>query len=133
MPISDGKHPYFMDRRAVFWHDSLEDAMATAVAEHKRVFVQWGRPKCEGSRALVEKTIVKDEIAEFLNDHFVCLAVDADHADPRVAEIVATLPKREPTPLCIYLSTDGRVLHSTAGGRPAAVLLRDFTEAQSKK
>ena len=129
----EGLHPYFLDRRAVFWHASLGDALALAASSGKRVFIQYGRQRCEGSRALVEKTIVKDEIAEFLREHFECLAVDADLATPEVAAIVAGLPKREPTPVCIYLAGDGRVLHSTAGGRPAAVLLRDFTEATSKR
>ena len=129
----EGLHPYFLDRRAAYWHASLADALAVAASAGKRVFIQYGRQRCDGSRALVEKTIVKDEIAEFLREHFECFAVDADKAEPDVAAIIAGLPKQLPTPLCVYLAADGRVLHSTAGGRPAAVLLRDFTEATSKK
>jgi hypothetical protein len=49
-----------------------------------------------------------------------------------VAEIVGTLPVRAPTPLIAYLSVDGRVLGSTAGGRPPAVLLNDMLGATTK-
>ncbi|MSP63177.1 MAG: thioredoxin family protein [Myxococcales bacterium] len=129
----DGRHPYFNDRRAVFWYLHLEDALAAATSEGKRVIVQWGNQKCGGSRALVEKNILKEEIAEFLNAHFVAVAADSTAPDPDVAALVASLPKHEPTPVCVYLAADGRLLHSTAGGRPAAVLLQDMTEATGRK
>ena len=44
----------------------------------------------------------------------------------------AQAPRHEPTPVCLYLSAEGQLLHSTVGGRPAAVFLRDLTEAQAK-
>jgi hypothetical protein len=129
----DGLHPYFNDRRTVRWHASLESALAAAQESGKRVFVQYGRQSCGGSRALVEKTILKDEIGEFLRDNYECFAVDADHAPEEISAILATLPKREPTPVCIYLASDARVVFSTAGGRPAAVFLNDMVEAKGKK
>ena len=50
-----------------------------------------------------------------------------------IAALLPNLPRQEPTPLCVYLAADGRILHSTVGGRPAAVFLRDMTEALAKK
>jgi hypothetical protein len=131
--MADGRHPYFLDRHAVYWHTRLADALAAATAAGKKVFVLHGRKRCEGSRALVEKTIVKAEVNELLNEHFACMAADADAADPDVEALLPSLPKREPTPVCLYLDAAGRVLHSTAGGRPAAVLMRDMLEAVAKK
>jgi hypothetical protein len=131
--VANGRHPHFEDRRALWWHDRLADALAAAREKKLRVLVQIGRRSCGGSRALVEKNLAKDEIAEFASAHFVTLAADADALEPELAALVATLPKREPTPLCIYLSSDGRVLLSTAGGRPAAVLLNDLVEAAGKQ
>ena len=40
---------------------------------------------------------------------------------------------KAPTPLIIYVAVDGRVMGSTAGGRPPAVLLNDMLGATSKK
>lgn len=136
MPTTDGRHPHFNDRRAAFWYGSLSEGIEQAQLTGKRVFVQYGRQSCGGSRALIEKTLLKDEIAEYLNAHFVAVAVDADAPDADVAVLLPSLPKREPTPICIYLASDtatGRLLHSTAGGRPAAVFLQDMTEAVGRK
>ena len=128
-----GPHPYFDDRRTIRWHARLADALAEARENGKRVFVAYGHPKCEGTRALIERTIWKEEIADFLNRNFISLAVDAGHAEPEIAALLPQLAKQAPTPLAIYLANDGRLLHSTAGGRPAAVLLQDMTEALRKK
>ncbi|HEX2570091.1 MAG TPA: thioredoxin family protein [Polyangia bacterium] len=128
-----GRHPFFLDRHAVPWHSRLDEARAAAAASRRHIFVLHSRPGCEGSRALVEKIIVKDEIAEVLREHFECVASDVRAPDDEVTRLIGALPKQEPTPLCIYLASDGRLLHSTAGGRPAAVLLRDLTEALARK
>jgi len=124
-------HPYFHDERAVPWRARLADGLAAAGESGRRVLVVYGRASCAASRALVEKTIGKGEIAEYLDRHFVAVAADAEAVEPEVAALVAGLPKREPTPLCIYLDRDGRALHSTAGGRPAAVFLNDMMHATS--
>ena len=131
--MSEGLHPYFHVYGAERWYGGLAEALAAARASGRKVLVVSGRQTCNGTRALVEKTIGKEEIAEYLNAHFVAVAVDAGAAEPDVAAIIAALPKREPTPLSIYLTADGRVVHSTAGGRPAAVFLNDMLEATVKK
>lgn len=131
--MPEGRHPFFLDRHAVTWHTRLGEARAAATAAARHLFVLHSRPGCEASRALVEKIIIKDEIAEVLREHFVCVASDARAPEDEVSTLLPALPKQEPTPLCIYLASDGRLLHSTAGGRPAAVLLRDLTEALARK
>ena len=133
-------HPYFDDHRSIEWHLSLDDGRRASSASGKRIFVQVGQKSCGGTRALIEKTIWKDEIAEYVNAHFESVAIDLDALDAaasaapgEVNELLSRLPKRAPTPLCVYLATDGRILHSTAGGRPAAVFLQDLVQAIGKK
>jgi hypothetical protein len=128
-----GRHPHFDDRRATAWHTTLADGIAAAREAGRALFVQIGRQSCGGSRALVERTLPKDEIAEFLNASFVAVALDADALDPDGAALLARATKKEPTPVCLYLAADGRLLHATAGGRPAAVFLQDLTEALAKR
>lgn len=123
-----GRHPHFNDLRSVFWHTSLRDALDQAGRAGKRVFVQIGTGACGGCRALVEKTIPKQEIAEYLSAHYVCVAARSDAPPPEIAALLGVLPRREPTPVCVYLDATGRPVHSTVGGRPAAVFLRDMTE-----
>jgi hypothetical protein len=125
------RHPHFVSPLA--WHHRLDEALAEASAQHKRVLVQHGRQSCTGSRSLVERTLAKEEIVEFIAKHFVLLASDADAPEPRIADLVASLPRQAPTPLCIYLSAGGQLLSSTAGGRPPAVLLNDLLDASTKR
>src|SRR4051812_34366916 len=117
------QHPWFSS--ALLWHTKLDDAIAEATANNRRLMLVIGRATCGGTRALVERTLAKEELEEFTRDKFALVAVDADApelCDPRVREIVAGLPVKAPTPLIAYLTVDGRVLSSTAGGRPPAVL-----------
>ena len=88
-----------------------------------------GRQSCGGSRALVERTIAKEEIHEYLDAHYVCMTGDADALEPTVAALMARMTQHDRTPLCLYLSAEGALMHSTSGGRPPAVFLSDLLEA----
>ena len=131
--MAAGDHPYLDVGRLVRWQRSVDEALAAARDAGKRVLLVHGRATCGGTRALVEKTIAKEEIADFLNEHFIGLAGDADAPEPALTELIARVPRQAPTPLCIYLAPDGRIVHSTAGGRPPAVFLNDMTDAMMKK
>jgi thioredoxin-related protein len=125
-------HPWFSS--GLEWHTRLDDALAAAAAGKRRIMLVVGKPLCAGSRALIERTLAKEELEEYTRQHFVLLAVDAEAApEPRVAEIVARLPVKAPTPLIAYLTVDGKLVGASAGGRPPAVLLNDMLGATSKK
>ena len=123
-------HPWFTS--GLEWYSGLDEALAAAGAAHKKLMLVFGRAKCPGTRLLVERTLAKEEIEEYTSAHFIVLAADADTNEPRLAEVLAKLPVRTPTPLIAYLSTDARLLGSTAGGRPPAVLLNDMLGATSR-
>ncbi len=125
--MPEGRHPFFTS--SISWFTELDEARREAESRKLRLFVAHGHRHCAGTRALVERTLAKEELEEFVNQHFVAVASDSDATPPELAAIVAGLPKREPTPVCIYLSAAGRVLLSTAGGRPPAVLLNDMMQA----
>jgi len=126
-----GRHPHFVSPH--FWHTSLAEALVTARESKRAVLVVVGRQSCGGSRALVEKTIGKEEIQEYLGSHYVCVAGDADSPDPAVAALVARMAHHDRTPLCLYLSAEGELMHSTSGGRPPAVFLSDLLEAPHRR
>jgi len=134
---SAGRHPYFDDRAAAPWFVSFEEGVGAARSAGRRVLLVVSRPECGGSRALIERVMPKEEIAEALQASFVCISADARAPEPAVSKLLAQLPKTEPTPVSIYLDASGegepRVLHSTAGGRPPAAFLRDLTEALAKR
>jgi len=126
-----GQHPHFVS--PVFWHASLAEGLATARESSRAVLVVVGRQSCGGSRALVEKTIAKEEIHEYVDSHYVCVAGDADALEPAAAALVARMAQHDRTPLCLYLSAEGALMHSTSGGRPPAVFLSDLLEAPHRR
>ncbi len=133
---SAGRHPYFDDRGAAPWFVALDAGLDAARAAGRAVLLVVSRPDCGGSRALIERVMPKEEIAEALQESFVCISADARAPEPGVAALLGQLAKTEPTPVSIYLDAGTeapRVLHSTAGGRPPAVFLRDLTEALAKR
>lgn len=127
-----GRHLHFDDRHAVIWHRSLAPALLEAARDGKCTLVHIGRPDCGGSRALIERVVIKEEITETLRAGFVCVCADASALEPDLAERFAALPRREPTPVLMFLDSTGQIVHSTIGGRPPAVFLRDLTEAEFK-
>jgi len=127
-------HPWFTS--ALEWHRGLDAAIAEATARQKRLMLVIGRATCAGTRALVERTLAKEELEQFTREKFALVAVDADApelGDPRLRELFDALPVKAPTPLIAYLAPDGRLLASTAGGRPPAVLLNDMLNATTRK
>lgn len=128
-----GRHLYFDDRAAVAWYRRLEPGLAEAGANGRRVLIVVGRRDCGGTRALIEKIFPKQEISDELRAGFVCVCADVHDPEPAVRSLIEQAPRREPTPLCLYIDASGRLLHSTVAGRPAAVFLRDMTEALARK
>jgi hypothetical protein len=122
-----GRHPHFLS--PLVWHASLADGLVAARESGRAVLLVVGRQSCGGTRALVEKTIAKEEITEYLDAHYVCVAGDADSPEPAVAALVARMRQHDRTPLCLYVSDGEELMHSTSGGRPPAVFLSDLLEA----
>jgi len=126
-----GRHPQFVS--PLFWHASLAEGLVAAGETKRAVLVVVGRQSCGGTRAMVEKTIAKEEIQEYLDGHYVCVAGDADAPEPAVAALVARMAQHDRTPLCLYVSAEGELMHSTSGGRPPAVFLSDLLEAPHRR
>jgi thioredoxin family protein len=122
-----GGHPHFVS--PVFWHARLAEGLNAARESGRAVLLVVGRQSCGGSRALVERTIAKEEIHDYLDAHYVCVAADADSPEPAVTALVARMAQHDRTPLCLYLSAEGALMHSTSGGRPPAVFMSDLLEA----
>jgi hypothetical protein len=125
------QHPWFTS--ALLWHTRLDEAIAAATANGQRLMLVIGRATCAGTRALVERTLAKEELEAFTRDKFALVAADADALEPRARELYDALLVKAPTPLIVYLSVDGKIMSSTAGGRPPAVLLNDMLGATSRK
>lgn len=45
MTTAPAPHPHFNDRGTLHWHTRFADALADAQAEHKKVFIEYGRER----------------------------------------------------------------------------------------
>jgi len=124
-------HPYFQSKP--IWLTNLDETLAEATQAGRRVFLQIGRIDCGGSRALVEKTISKEEIFDYLTERFICVARDADALTPAEQALVGKMRNAGRTPYCLYLDAAGALVLETSGGRPAAVFLNDLVEAATTR
>ena len=78
---------------------------------------------------------LKRDLARLGPRDWTVLVQDTQHFSLAAEALLAQLPRVEPTPICMYLvpqaDGSGRIVHSTVGGRPPAVFMRDLVQAQS--
>jgi len=108
-------HPHFNDKGTLDWHTSWKEAQASAKAEGKLVFIEFGREACGQCRALVQGAVPHPEIAPLLQRHFVALASDCDDAEYEVEVIAGQLEDAYMLPFVLFADADGTFLGGSSG------------------
>jgi uncharacterized protein len=62
----------------VAWYPWGEEALEKARQENKLIFLSIGYSSCHWCHVMERESFMDDEIAEFLNEHFVCIKVDRE-------------------------------------------------------
>ena len=96
----------------VNWRPWNEDTLALAKKEDKPIFLSIGYSSCHWCHVMERESFLDKEIAEFLNQNFICIKVDREER-PDVDEIymraLAVVSKRGGGwPLSMFLMPDGR-------------------------
>ena len=96
----------------VNWRPWNEDTLALANKEDKPIFLSIGYSSCHWCHVMERESFLDNEIAEFLNQHFICIKVDREER-PDVDEIymraLSVVSKRGGGwPLSMFLMPDGR-------------------------
>ncbi|HZS08637.1 MAG TPA: hypothetical protein VFD58_27635 [Blastocatellia bacterium] len=69
-----------------------------------------------------------------LNEKFVCLASDCDRPEPEVMAIGReNMPYARTLPFILFLDSDGKFVHGTAGGTTAFGFKADLEEALARR
>ena len=116
-------HPHFDDRGTLDWHTSWSEALRTARAQKKLVFVEFGRELCGNCRALVQNVVPHPQVAPLLQERFVALASDCDDPEEAVAALAEALPDAMMLPFALFADADGRFLGGTEGAQSASGFL----------
>ena len=95
----------------VDWYPWGEEAIARAKRENKLIFLSVGYSSCYWCHVMERESFEDDEIADFLNEHFICIKVDREER-PDVDSIYMTalqiLTRRGGWPMSIFLMPDTR-------------------------
>lgn len=118
-PQAPRPHPHFDDRGTLDWHPRLDDALAAARRQGKRVFIEFGRELCGNCRALVQGVVPHPEVAPLLQAGFVAVASDCDDPEDAVAALTEHMPDAMSLPFVIFTDAEGRFLAGAEGAQSA--------------
>ncbi|MCA9152324.1 MAG: thioredoxin domain-containing protein, partial [Planctomycetales bacterium] len=95
----------------VNWYPWGPEALAKAKQENKMIFLSVGYSSCYWCHVMERESFMDEEIAKFLNDHFICIKVDREER-PDVDAIymmsVQLMSGRGGWPMSVFLTPDAR-------------------------
>ena len=105
------KSPYLLQHQhnPVDWYAWGEEAFARARAEHKPIFLSIGYSTCHWCHVMERETFEKENVALFLNQHFISIKVDREErpdVDSIYMAYVQNTSGQGGWPLTVFLGTD---------------------------
>ena len=105
--------PYLLmhAQNPVDWYPWGEGALSKARRENKLVFLSIGYSSCHWCHVMERESFMDDEIAAFLNKHFVCIKVDREERpdlDAIFMTAVQIVTRRGGWPMSVFLAPDAR-------------------------
>lgn len=95
-----------------FFEGSFSDAMKKAVETHKPVMVDMSTSWCGWCRKMKANTFTDKAAADYYNEHFICIELDAEHGDGLK---LAQQYHVNSYPTLIYLSPDEKLILFSEG------------------
>ena len=110
--LADETSPYLLQHahNPVDWFPWGEAALSKARDEDKLIFLSIGYSSCHWCHVMEHESFSDDEIAKYMNDHFVCIKVDREERpdiDTIYMMAVQLLTQRGGWPLSVFLTPDG--------------------------
>jgi uncharacterized protein YyaL (SSP411 family) len=96
------------------WYPWGEEALAKARAEDKPIFLSIGYSSCHWCHVMEHEVFEHVDVAEFMNEHFVCIKVDREERpdlDSVYMEAVQTITGRGGWPMSVFLTPDLEPFH----------------------
>ena len=108
--LSQETSPYLLlhAHNPVNWYGWGEEALELAKKENKLIFLSIGYSSCHWCHVMERESFMDEEIAKYLNDHFVCIKVDREE---------------RPDVDAIYMQSLRIVNRRTSGGWPLSMFL----------
>ncbi len=107
--LADETSPYLLQHaeNPVHWQAWSEKTLARAAREQKPIFLSVGYSSCHWCHVMERESFMDREIADFLNQHFICIKVDREER-PDVDAIymlaIQIITRRGGWPLSVFLT-----------------------------
>ncbi|MEI7525883.1 MAG: thioredoxin domain-containing protein, partial [Mariniphaga sp.] len=115
--LSRASSPYLKQHadNPVDWYEWGEEALAKAREENKPLIISVGYAACHWCHVMAHESFSDESIAEFMNEHFVCIKIDREERpdiDRIYMEAAQLLSGRGGWPLNAFALPDGRPFHA---------------------
>lgn len=115
--LSQASSPYLLQHadNPVDWYEWGEEALLKARVENKPLIISIGYAACHWCHVMAHESFLDEEIAEFMNTHFVCIKVDREERpdiDRIYMEAAQLLSGRGGWPLNAFALPDGRPFYA---------------------
>lgn len=109
--LAEETSPYLLQHQnnPVDWYPWGEEALARAKKEDKPIFLSIGYSACHWCHVMEHESFENEEIAKFLNEHFVCIKVDREERpdlDQIYMNAVQMLTGRGGWPMSVFLTPE---------------------------
>lgn len=110
------------------WEEALQKARQTDKPLFVDVWASW----CGPCKRLSNEIFTQAEVGKFFNTHFICYKLQTDPKDPALREEatrIADTYQVAALPTLLWLTADGKLLHSSVGFLTAEKLLENARQA----
>lgn len=125
--LSKETSPYLLQHATnpINWYPWGDEAFAKAQAENKLMLISVGYSSCHWCHVMEKEAFSDDQVAEFMNEHFVCVKVDREER-PDVDKIYMTaiqiITRSGGWPLNCFTLPDGKPVFGGTYFKPEAWL-----------
>ncbi len=114
--LANANSPYLRQHadNPVDWFQWGEEALAKARRENKPLVISIGYAACHWCHVMAHESFADEEVAAFMNDHFVCIKIDREERpdiDQIYMEAVQHITGGGGWPLNAFALPDGRPFH----------------------
>ncbi len=105
--------PYLLQHahNPVNWYAWNDETLSLAKMEDKPIFLSIGYSSCHWCHVMERESFLDEEIADFLNENFVCIKVDREErpdVDAIYMEALTRMRRRGGWPLSMFMTPDGK-------------------------
>jgi uncharacterized protein YyaL (SSP411 family) len=146
--LANERSPYLQHAASqkIDWHPWSEEVFQRAFDEDKPVFLSTGAVWCHWCHVMAQECFENEEIADMLNENFVCIKLDRDERpdiDRRYQQAVVAISSAGGWPLSVFLTPDKMpffggtyfpvtlTVHAAAGSELAITALRGLNPFRS--